>query len=714
MKKTILFVAILMAMNISCKKSPDGNACGADSEMVTRDNRPVPDFSKGVLTEEILWYFGRVSAPEVSPDGKTLLYSVKYFDYTKDKGNAELYTIPVTGGEPTQITTTPASEAQAIWRPDGKKIAFLYPADDVMQIFECDLDGSNRTQLTHAESDINGFSYSPDGKHLLYTRNVRLDPTIEQRYPDLPKANAMIYDDLMYRHWDAWSDGTYAHLFIAPVDKPDEAIELLKDEKFHAPVPPFGGMEQAVWSPDGTKIAYCCKRESGKAFAESTNTDIFIYDLATGNTTNLTEGNLGYDMDPVWSPDGTQIVWWSMETPGFESDQKRMMVHNFKGNATSMIIGGDDTPLNPENFVWSPDGKKIYFRSSYNGVVEIFAWQTKDNEDGSIYSEIRGLTGDMADYNSLAWADGQLIATKTTHQMPAEIVAIDPETGNEKQLTFTNKEILDKIDMGKTEKRWVKTTDGQEMLVWVVLPPHFDSTQTYPTLLYCQGGPQSTVSQFFSYRWNFAMMTAHDYIVVAPNRRGLPGFGKKWNDAISRDYGGQCMRDYLSAIDDVAKEPYVDKEHLGAVGASFGGYSVYWLAGNHQKRFKAFIAHCGMFNFESWYGTTEELFFANHDIEGNYWDQPTPKSYSFSPHRFVGNWDTPILVIHGGNDFRIPYTEGMQAFDAAQMKGIPSRFLFFPEETHFVSKPQNAMLWQREFFRFLDENLKNNDGTSTK
>ena len=714
MKKIFIFVAILLAMTVSCKNQK--GSTDADSDLITRDNRPVPDFSKGVLTEEILWYFGRVSAPEVSPDGKTLLYSVKYFDYTKDKGNSELYTIPVAGGEPTQITTTAANEAQAVWRPDGKKIAFLFPADGVMQIFESNPDGSRRTQLTHAESDINGFSYSPDGKNLLYTRNVRVDPTIEDRYPDLPQANAKIYDDLMYRHWDVWADGTYAHLFIAPVDKPDEAVELLKGERFHSPVPPFGGMENAVWSPDGTKIAYCCKRESGKAFARSTNTDIFIYDLATGTTTNLSEGNLGYDMDPVWSPDGSPIVWWSMKTPGFESDQRRMMVHTFKDDTTTMLIGGADVPLNPENFVWSPDGKKIFFRSSYNGVMEVFVWQTKENEEGQTITETRGLTGDMADYNSLAWADGKLVSVKTTYQMPAEIVAIDPETGDETQLTFTNKEILDKIDMGRSERRWVKTTDGQEMLVWVVLPPNFDSTKTYPTLLFCQGGPQSTVSQFFSYRWNFAIMGAHGYIVVAPNRRGAPGFGKEWNDAVSLDYGGQCMLDYFSAIDDVAKEPYVDSERLGAVGASFGGYSVYWLAGNHQKRFKAFIAHCGMFNFESWYGTTDELFFADHEFGGNYWTMPAyepnshsfPKhsSYEFSPHRFVGNWDTPILVIHGGNDFRISYTEGMQAFNVAQMEGIPSRFLFFPEETHHVVKPQNSMLWQREFFRFLDEYLK--------
>jgi dipeptidyl aminopeptidase/acylaminoacyl peptidase len=382
------------------------------------------------------------------------------------------------------------------------------------------------------------------------------------------------------------------------------------------------------------------------------------------------------------------------------------MLHDFKSNSTRMLVGGDDSPLNPESFVWSPDGKKIYFLSSYEGTNQIFVWQTRVEKKKQTVEEVKAITTGDHDYNSLAWANGRLIVTKTTHQLPAEIYAVDPNSGAETQLTFINKEYLDKIDMGKTEKRWVKTSDGKDMLVWVIYPPKFDSNKKYPALLYCEGGPQSPVSQFFSYRWNFSMMAAHDYIVVAPNRRGLPGFGKKWNDEISGNYGGQCMKDYLAAIDELAKESYVDENRLGAVGASFGGYSVYWLAGNHDKRFKALIAHCGMFNFESWYGTTEELFFANHDIEGNYWNKPTPRSYNFSPHRFVGNWDTPILVIHGGNDFRIPYTEGMQAFDIAQMKGIPSRFLFFPEETHFVLKPQNAFLWQREFFRFLDEYLK--------
>ena len=413
---------------------------------------------------------------------------------------------------------------------------------------------------------------------------------------------------------------------------------------------------------------------------------------------NLTETNKGYDMDPVISPDGKKMVWWNMKTDGFESEKHSLMLFDFQsGTAEDYSLDFDQDAT---GFAWSEDSKTVYFISCIEATHHVY----KMDVETRIIEQIT--EGDY-DYNTVQVDGNQLIVTRTTHVEPSEIYAVQLKDKSVKQLSFINKDILDKITPAKSVKRWVKTTDGKQMLVWVILPPNFDSTKKYPALLYCQGGPQSSVSQFFSYRWNFQMMAAHDYIIVAPNRRGLPGFGHEWNDEISGDYGGQNMKDYLAAIDDVAKEPYVDENRLGCVGASYGGFSVYWLAGHHQKRFKAFIAHCGMFNLESWYGTTEELFFANHDIEGPYWKTPVPKSYSFSPHKFVGNWDTPILVIHGGKDFRIPYTEGMQAFDAAQMQGIPSRFLYFPEECHFVSKPQNSMLWQREFFRWLDQWLKN-------
>lgn len=692
MKKNLILLAFSIMILSSCSNKKTDN-----QSIISKDNRETPDFSKGVMDEKILWYLGRLSDVQVSPDGKTILYSVKYYDYRTNSGNAELYTMPIGGGEPTCITQTPNDEMQPIWRPDGKKIAYLYSDDNGTQIYECDPTGKHVKALTNVEGDINGFSYAPDMKHICYAMNVRIDTTIVQRYPDLPETNAMIYDDLMYRHWNYWADGTYQHIFIADYPKCNNSIDLLEGQRYHAPVPPFGGMEQVVWSPDGKKLAYCCKKLSGKKFAESTNTDIYLYDLATKQTQNLSEGNMGYDMDPVFSPDGQKMVWSSMETDGFESDKQRIMVYDFKTAKREDYSANFDQSSN--GFAWSADSRKIYFTSCKEATIHIFSLDLTSRQFEQI------TTGDY-DYSGVQVCGDQIITTRTTHAYPSEIYAVNLKNKKVNQLSFINKEVLDKITLGKSVKKWVKTTDGKDMLVWVILPPNFDSTKTYPTLLYCEGGPQSPVSQFYSYRWNFQMMAAHDYIIVAPNRRGLPGFGQEWNDEISRDYGGQCMKDYLSAIDAIAKEPYVDENRLGCVGASFGGFSVYWLAGHHEKRFKAFIAHCGMFNFESWYNTTEELFFANHDIEGAYWQNPTPNSYNFSPHKFVGNWDTPILVIHGGKDFRIPYTEGMQAFDVAQMRNIPSRFLFFPDECHFVTSPQNAMLWQREFFRWLDQWLK--------
>jgi dipeptidyl aminopeptidase/acylaminoacyl peptidase len=694
MKKILFGLSLVMIMVSGCKQAKNEN----NDAVICKENRETPDFSKGVMDEKILWYLGRLGDVQVSPDGQTLLYAVTYYDYRANKGNTELYTMPTAGGDSKRITVSEENEMQPIWRPDGKKIAYLRANEKGMQIWEADPDGSNAKAISNVEGDINGFGYSPDMKHICYFQNVRLEQTIEDRYPDLPKADAMIYDDLMYRHWNYWADGTYSHLFVADYPSLENVVDLQDGQKYHCPNPPFGGMEEICWHPDGTKLVYCCKKLTGKDFAESTNTDIFLYDLKTKITQNLTEFNKGYDMDPVISPNGKKMVWWNMKTDGFESEKHSLMIYDFEsGNAEDYSVDFDQDAT---GFAWSEDSKTVYFISCIEATHHVYKMDVESRI-------IEKLTEGDYDYNSVQVNGSQLIVTRTTHAQPSEIYAVNLSDQSVQQLSFINKEILDKITPAKSVKRWVKTSDGKQMLVWVILPPNFDSTKKYPTLLYCQGGPQSSVSQFFSYRWNFQMMAAHDYIIVAPNRRGLPGFGHEWNDQISGDYGGQNMKDYLAAIDDVAKEPYVDENRLGCVGASYGGFSVYWLAGHHQKRFKAFIAHCGMFNLESWYGTTEELFFANHDIEGPYWQKPMPKSYNFSPHKFVGLWDTPILVIHGGKDFRIPYTEGMQAFDAAQMQGIPSRFLYFPEECHFVSKPQNSMLWQREFFRWLDQWLKN-------
>lgn len=675
------------------------------------------------FTAETMWKLGRVSDMQLSPSGETILYGITWYDVKANKGNRDLYKLDKNAESPRKLTDSKSSEINAIWRTDGKKIGYLSSESGSMQVWEMGPNGEDKKQISKIEGGINGFAYSPDLKNIVYIKDVKIEKDAHDLYPDLPQANALIYDDLMYRHWDNWHDYSYSHVFIAPYTDGNvgEGKDIMKDEPYDCPLMPNGGMEQIVWSPDGKSIAYVCKKLAGKEYAVSTNSDIYLYNIETGTTVNLTVNNLGYDQDPVFSPDGTRMVYRSMKTPGFEADKDRIMLIEFSKSTPAKVKKSttkvSETPIKPletpsfvandlseefdqssGNFVFSPDGKAIYFISGVEATYQVYKLNLADKK-------ITQLTSGDHDIQAFALDGNDLVITKMRMDLPSEIFRVKAD-GIEEQLTFTNREILKGVELGKTTKRWITTTDGKKMLVWVILPPNFDPDKKYPALLYCQGGPQSAVSQFFSYRWNFQMMAANDYVIVAPNRRGLPTFGQEWNDQISGDYGGQNMKDYLTAIDSVSAEPWVNADKLGAVGASYGGYSVYWLAGNHNKRFKTFIAHCGIFNFESMYAATEEVFFVNHDLGGAYWEQPRPKSYDYSPHNFVGNWDTPILVIHGGYDFRIPYTEGMQAFNVAQLKGIPSRFLFFPEETHFVTKPQNAILWQREFFSWLDKWLK--------
>jgi len=474
----------------------------------------------------------------------------------------------------------------------------------------------------------------------------------------------------------------------------------MEGEMWDAPLSPYFDDSEMTWSPDGKTIAYTCKKLYGREYAVSTNSDVYLYNIESGKTENITKDNVGYDKYPVYSPDGSKIVWMSMENPGNESDKERMFVMDLKTGKKEFI--NKDWDQNAHNYVWSEDGKEIFFVSGIHATYQIYKVNLATKE----FTQI---TKGQHNYGGFSKVGNVLVGAKTTHQMANELFKIDMANGSETQITYTNKNIYDHIKMGKSVERWVTTTDGKKMLVWMVLPPNFDENKKYPAVLYCQGGPQSAVSQFFSYRWNFAIMAANDYVVIAPNRRGLPSFGHEWNKQISGDYSGQNIKDYLSAVDAMKKESFIDEDRLGCLGASYGGYSTFYLAGHHQKRFKAFIAHCGMFNFESFYGATEETFFPNNDLGGAYWDtknKVAQRSYANSPHKFVQNWDTPILVIHGGKDFRIPYTEGMQAFNAAQLRGVPSRFLYFPEETHFVLKPQNSILWQREFFGWLDTYLK--------
>ena len=690
----ILIMVLLTAW--ACKR--ENKASEVKAPLITKN---VIKVQGDLMTPEVLWSFGRLSEPAVSPDKKTILYGVTWYSIEQNKGNRELFLIDTDGKNCRQITHTPFSENQAEWSADGNKIRFMSTESGSMQLWEMASDGSNRIQLTDITDGISGYRFSPGEKKLLYTADVAADKPLQDLYKDLPKATGKIYNDYMYRHWDTWVE-SYSHVFVTDVNGQmiKGGTDILKGEAYECPLQPFGGMEQITWSPDSKTIAYTCRKKKGLAYTLSTNSDIYLYQLENGITTNLTEGMMGYDVAPVYSPDGTKLAWQSMERDGYESDKNRLFVYDFNSKARTDFSKNFDQSA--EGLIWSEDNKSIFFISDFHATDEIYQLTLSDGR-------IRKITEGIHNYTGVISAGNNLIATRVSMSSPAEIFSVDPISGKDTQLTFEDKDILDQLALGKVKQRWMRTTDNKMMLTWVIYPPHFDSTKVYPTLLYCEGGPQSTVSQFWSYRWNFQMMAASGYIIVAPNRRGLPGFGKEWNEQISGDYGGQNMKDYLSAIDEMCKEKYVNKNKLGCIGASYGGFSVYWLAGNHNKRFKAFIAHDGMFNLEAQYLETEEMWFANWDLGGSFWDKNNKvaqRSYATSPHKFVQNWDAPILVIHGGLDFRISYTQGMQAFDAALLKGIPAEFLFFPNENHWVLKPQNGILWQRTFYNWLDRWLK--------
>lgn len=656
-----------------------------------------------IMTPEVLWSFGRVGSVAVSPDGKTVAFTISYTKIEENKTYSDIYTMPAEGGDYTQLTYTKGVEFNIDWRPDGAKITYLSAASGDVQLWEMNPDGSQNKQVTNVEGGIEGYKYSPAMDKIAFAKSVKLDKTVQDMYPDLQYADARIEDDLMYRHWDHWVDPTYSHIFYisyANGATVGQATDIMEGERYHSPLKPFGGMEQVTFTPDGKSIAYNSKKKVGMESAFSTNSDIYLYDIQAASTSNLTEGMMGYDIAPKFSPDGQFLAWESMERDGYEADQNRLFMMNLATGEKKDYTA--DFDQNVHGLTWTADSKHIYFTSEDKGSNEIFRFDLADNN-------ISQITDGIHNYNSVALAANGLIATQTSMKQPTEIILVNADTGEGTNISKVNEPLLAQLKMGEVEKRWITTTDNKEMLVWVIYPPNFDKNKKYPALLYCGGGPQSMVSQFWSLRWNFQMMAANDYIIVAPNRRGLPGFGQEWNEQISGDYGGQNMNDYFSAIDAVSKEPFVDENRLGAVGASYGGFSVYWLAGNHNKRFKAFISHCGIFNFEQMYSTTEEMFFVDWDYKGNYWDtdnKTAMRSFANSPHKFVKNWDTPMLVIHGAKDFRIPYTQGMGAFNVAKMRGIPARFLYFPEENHWVLSCHNGILWQREFFRWLDTYLK--------
>ncbi len=702
MKKYHLKTAALLLLSLMIFSTGEGAQAATDG-IVIDTALTKQEMAKGILTPEIMWKFGRVGAPSLSPDGQQVVYPISYYNLAANKGVTNLYLVSSNGGQPKQLTDNKGSESNAVWSKDGKAIYFLSTREGGQQLWVYNLKMGTMTKLSSIDGGINGFQLSPDGQKVVYAADVKLqNVTGKEIYPEMDKSNVMIFDNLMYRHWDTWEDGAYSHLFVADFKSNtiENAIDINKGEAWDTPMATDYEIGEVQWSPDSKKIVFATKPLTSREYATSTNSDVFVYNLDTQKTDNITTDNAGYDRYPTFSPDGKTIAWWSMKTAGYESDQKRLFLMDVATGAKTYATAGFDQ--NIETYTWSNDSKTIYFTSGIQGTEQIF----KINVASKAISQ---LTKGYHDYTACSFNNGVLVGQKMSIKMAAELFKVDVNSGKEKQLTFTNANIYRHITMAETQERWVTTTDNKKMLVWVVVPPKFDPNKKYPALLYCQGGPQSTVSQFWSFRWNLQIMAANDYVIVAPNRHGVPSFGQEWNAQISGDYSGQNIKDYLSAIDDVKKEPWVDADHLGCVGASYGGYSVYYLAGNHENRFKAFIAHNGMFNLESFSAATEETFFANHDLGGSYWDKNNAvaqRSFANSPHRFVQNWNTPIMVVVGGRDFRIPYTEGLQAYNVAKLRNIPAKLLVYPEETHFVVKPQNAVIWQRQFFGWLDQWLK--------
>ena len=704
MKKTdLMTMTAAMMLATSACVSPE-NTTTDDSPIIGRQEITIAD---GRLTPEALWAMGRIGSSSVSPDGTKIAYTVSYYSVKENKSHLAIYVMNADGTENTLLTTTSANEGEPVWIKGGTKIAFLSAASGSNQIWEMNPDGTERLQLSHYEGDIEGFRFSPDETKVLFISQIKYGERTADVYPDLDKASGIIVDDLMYKHWDEWVQ-TIPHPFVADFNGKEvgKATDILAGEPYESPMKPFGGIEQLAWSPDSKQIAYTCRKKTGKEYAVSTDSDIYLYNLESKETRNLckedaNDKNKGYDTNPKFSADGQYIAWQSMERDGYESDRNRLCVFNLQSGAKKYVTESFQSGV--DDYCWAADNKTLYFTGVWHATSMIHS----TNLEG----DVKQLTDGMYDYVSVATlGDGKLLTKRHSLSEADELFTVDLQANNTvTRITKENDHIFSQLELGKVEPRWMKTVDGKDMLSWVVYPADFDPNKKYPTLLFCEGGPQSPVSQFWSYRWNLQIMAANDYIIVAPNRRGLPGFGMEWLEEISTNYGGRCMDDYLTAIDNMAQEPYVDKDRLGCVGASFGGYSVYWLAGHHNKRFKAFIAHDGFFNMEQQYLETEELWFTNWDLGGAYWEKNNPavkRSYANSPHLFVDKWDTPILCIHGEKDYRILASQGMAAFNAAKLRGVPAELLIFPDENHWVLKPQNGILWQRTFFKWLDKWLK--------
>ncbi|MCX6154310.1 MAG: S9 family peptidase [Candidatus Kapabacteria bacterium] len=652
-----------------------------------------------LLTPEILLNLKRISDHQISPDGKWVLFNMGVPSITDNKTSKHNYFVSVNGGEIKEIGKgEKGADFSARWSPDGKKIAFLSTRNGAPQIFTMDFPDGTPIQRTSVEAGVDNISWSPDGQYFSYTAEVKLLQTAADKYPALPKVNVKMYESIPVRHWDDWEDETYSHLFIMPSNG-GTVLDLMPNEKWDCPLKPFGGAEEIGWSPDSKEIAYSSRKV--EKYAESTNSDVYTYNLASKETKNITPKMPGYDKDPSYSPDGNWIAFTSMERAGFESDKNRLMLYNRKSGEISELTKTLDQW--EEQYVWSPDSKFIYMVAGDSAIVPIYKFDIQTGGWKVIYSGMFNCDGGLSISN-----DGKsLIFERRSMLQPFEIYSLNLTNYEAKQITNVNGSALESILKPEIKQRIVTSNDGAKVHCWVLYPPNFDSKKKYPLITYCQGGPQSTINQFFSYRWNLMLMASQGYIVVAPNRRGMPGFGQKWNDAISLDWGGKPMQDIMSATDDMLKESYIDPKGLSAVGASAGGYAVFWLAGNHNRKYSAFISHCGVFNCESMYGETEELWFTNWEYGGPYWDKKNDDFYAkSSPIHFAQNWTTPIMISTGGKDFRIPYTQSLQAFTVAQVKNIPSKLIFFPEESHWILKPQEQILWHKEFYEFLDKYTK--------
>ena len=723
-----LFIAILavLASIVSPIKAQDNVKIG-------KQNITVKD---GRMTPEALWAMGRIGGHTVSPDGKRIVYQVGYYSVKHNKSHQVLYIIQADGTGQMLLTTGDKNETDAVWL-DNETIAFLTGGE----IWSMKADGSDRRQLSKTDGSVEGFKFSPDRQKVIILKSIPYTGSIKAKPADLPKTTGRVVTDLMYRHWDHYVENIL-HPFVFMVTDgyavANDGTDILEGEPYECPMEPFGGIEQLDWSTDSKQIAYTCRKKTGVLYSISTDSDIYLYNIGTRETRNLCKpadyvapevdvtkslkyqavndgnnlkNNVGYDQNPKFSPDGRYIAWLSMERDGYEADRQRLCCYDLQTGQKSYLTETFDS--NVDDFCWS-DTKDatIYFIGVWHATENLYAITAK--------GEVRQLTDSWHDFGSLQMMNNskQLLMERHSYLEPADLYIVTPNTKRPEkttvtQLTFENKHILDQLDKPAVQQRWVKTSDSKDMLTWIILPPHFDEAKKYPTLLFCEGGPQSPVSQFWSYRWNFFIMASQGYIIIAPNRRGLPGFGQEWLEEISGDWTGQCMKDYLAAIDDAANNlPYVDKDHMGAVGASFGGFSVYYLAGHHDKRFKCFIAHDGAFNLEAMYTETEENWFSNWEYDDAPWNRDmtarAKKTYDNSPHRFVDKWDTPILCIHGEKDYRINATQGMSAFNAARMRGIEAELLIFPDENHWVLKPQNGILWQRTYFEWLDRWLKTN------